>query len=147
LGLWSFKGFQSTSKQISWSAELENSRSGVDQWSTTSQHPMTDIYYGTPGFGALWTSKIRALGLWSFELRGSMGLRRISHLHTQKILNCESLNTSTSPPVMSSCHVTSTLWDFGDFFLPLDHEPFLSECQVSGLLHRLSCVLRDQWSR
>jgi hypothetical protein len=31
---------------------LENSRRMVDQRSMVSQHPMTKIYYGTPGFGA-----------------------------------------------------------------------------------------------
>jgi len=36
--------------QISYSDELVNSQSGVDQHSTYSQHPMTDIYYGTSGF-------------------------------------------------------------------------------------------------
>jgi hypothetical protein len=36
--------------KISRSTTLANTQSGVDQWSLTSQHPTTDIYYETLGF-------------------------------------------------------------------------------------------------
>jgi hypothetical protein len=45
-----FGGFQSTFQQISWSVELVNSQSKVDQRSTTSQHPTTNTHYRTPIF-------------------------------------------------------------------------------------------------
>jgi hypothetical protein len=81
-------------------------------------------YFGTSGLRDFGTLELR-----SFQ--GS-GLHRISHLHTPKLLNCEFLNTPTSPPVTSSCHVTSNLLDFENLFLPLNHKPFLQSVELSN---------------
>jgi hypothetical protein len=53
----SFKSFQSTSQQISRSFGLTNSRSRVDQQSTTTQHPTTDTHCGTSCILSSGTSK------------------------------------------------------------------------------------------
>jgi hypothetical protein len=97
---------------------------------------MVNINSGPPGF--------RALGLWRFKVPR---LQRISHLHTKNILNHESMNTSTSLPVMTLHHVTSTLWDFKGFFLPLHHEPILPQCQVPRPWDLTPRVPHDQWLR
>jgi hypothetical protein len=91
---------------------------------------MTDIYYGT----------FRASGS-SFELRGfgTLELRGFSHICTPK---------KSQPRISEYFHVTPgdiimphyfALWDFRDFFLPLDHEPFLLECQVSDYRIIVAC--------
>jgi hypothetical protein len=108
-----FGGFQITSQQISRSVTLVNSRSGVDQWSSASQHPMTDIYYGTLGFR-------------------SSGLSILSILQSAKSPDCCScfqvqIHMTPGMPrgdpchpgdIIIPCHIrcffgTSWLWDFG----------------------------------
>jgi hypothetical protein len=111
-GTLGFDGFQSTSQQISRSVELVNSRSGVDQWSTTSQHPTTDIYYGTLGF------RSSRLSILSILLKCQVS--RLLHLFPS-VISRSMVEINSGPPGFRSSGLqdfgASGFWDFRGFHI------------------------------
>jgi hypothetical protein len=131
-----------------------NSRSGVDQRSSASQHPMTDIYYGTLGFGSSRLSILSillecqvsdCLQLFPSTNHMTPGMPRGDPRHPGDIIIPHHIHFFGTSWLWTSENSNTSTW--GDFFLPLNHEPFLLECQVSRPWDLTPHIPCDQWLR